>query len=189
MLYGADSILDIDAVSTLLHRQLTPTPRVEVEVICNKLQLNHLPTIPKALKYELVIDQRLLDITQFELNSGDENSIIEMDKEHFVQLASDAMFGKIAITEQSLKSASLDTVDDVEGITTAVANFTQLRIKQRLEETLEFPPLPDTAQRIIKLRVDPNGNIQDLSDIVESDPSLAAQVVSWAASPYYAAPG
>ena len=31
--------------------------------------------------------------------------------------------------------------------------------------------------------------VSDLADIVESDPSLAAQVVSWAASPYYAAPG
>ena len=29
----------------------------------------------------------------------------------------------------------------------------------------------------------------DLADVVETDPSLAAQVVSWAASPYYAAPG
>ncbi|WP_235015366.1 HDOD domain-containing protein [Oceanicoccus sp. KOV_DT_Chl] len=39
------------------------------------------------------------------------------------------------------------------------------------------------------MRVDPNADIKDLTDIVESDPSLAAQVVSWAASPYYAAPG
>ncbi len=52
-----------------------------------------------------------------------------------------------------------------------------------------MPPLPETAQRIIKLRADPNADISDLTNIVEIDPSLAAQVVSWAASPYYSAPG
>lgn len=78
---------------------------------------------------------------------------------------------------------------DSQQIIAAVGNFTQLRIKQRLEETLELPPLPSTAQKIIKLRADPNADIDDLSAIVESDPPLAAQVVSWAASPYYAAPG
>ena len=88
-----------------------------------------------------------------------------------------------------MQSSSLDDAHDTDQISSAVANFTQLRIKQRLEETLEFPPLPETAQRIIKLRVDPNADIKDLADIVETDPALAAQVVSWAASPYYAAPG
>jgi HD-like signal output (HDOD) protein len=54
---------------------------------------------------------------------------------------------------------------------------------------LEIPPLPETAQRIIKLRVDPYADMRALTTIVETDPALAAQVVSWAASPYYAAPG
>ncbi len=67
--------------------------------------------------------------------------------------------------------------------------FTGLRIQQRLEDTLELPPLPETAQRIIHLRVNPNAVMGDLVDIVESDPSLAAQVVSWASSSFYAAAG
>jgi HD-like signal output (HDOD) protein len=78
---------------------------------------------------------------------------------------------------------------DRDEINTAVTKFTALRIKQRLEETLEIPPLPDTAQAIIRLRVDPDANIEKLSRIVERDPSLAAQVVSWASSSYYSAPG
>ncbi len=52
-----------------------------------------------------------------------------------------------------------------------------------------MPPLPDSAQRIIKLRVDPYADMRALTSIVELDAPLAAQVVSWAASPYYAAPG
>ena len=71
----------------------------------------------------------------------------------------------------------------------AVKQFTTLRIRQRLEQTLEMPPLPDTAERIIQLRIDPDAGVGDLANVVEKDPSLAAQVVSWASSPYYAAPG
>ena len=67
--------------------------------------------------------------------------------------------------------------------------FTARRIQQRLEATIEIPPLADTAQKIIKLRVDPNATIDDITGVVETDPALAAQVVSWAASPYYASPG
>lgn len=52
-----------------------------------------------------------------------------------------------------------------------------------------YAPLPETARRIIRLRTDPNSVMADLVDIVESDPSLAAQVISWASSSFYAAPG
>lgn len=64
----------------------------------------------------------------------------------------------------------------------AVQAFTARRIQQRLEQTIEIPPLADTAQKIIKLRVDPNASIDDITGVVETDPALAAQVVSWAAS-------
>src|SRR5690606_4059752 len=39
------------------------------------------------------------------------------------------------------------------------------------------------------LRLKPDITVQQLNDVVETDPSLAAQVVSWASSSYYAAPG
>jgi HD-like signal output (HDOD) protein len=78
---------------------------------------------------------------------------------------------------------------DQQAVVQAVSNFTVLRMQQRLEETLEIPPLPITAQAVIDLRADPNADVNKLCQIVQSDPSLAAQVVSWASSSYYAAPG
>lgn len=187
--YSADSLLDINAVCKLTQRELKATSSEDVENICTKLQLERLTTVPGALEYDMVIDQSLIEVESYNLDSGTERNIIAINNTQFKQLIRDAAIGDISIHEHSLQTSTLDDIDDVEQITVAVANFTQLRIKQRLEETLEFPPLPDTAQRIIKLRADPNADIQDLTDIVESDPPLAAQVVSWAASPYYAAPG
>jgi HD-like signal output (HDOD) protein len=78
---------------------------------------------------------------------------------------------------------------DSEKIRDSIRHFTSLRIRQRLDETLEIPPLAQNAERILQLRANPNATVSELTSIVESDPSLAAQVVSWASSPYYAAPG
>lgn len=73
--------------------------------------------------------------------------------------------------------------------TSEVINLTVRRIEQRLGKTLEIPPLSLTAQKILKLRASPDIHVDQLTAIIEADPALAAQVMSWAASPYYASKG
>lgn len=189
VIYSADSILDIDALCQLTGRQLRAIDQNDVQALYSKAHLERLPVLPTALGLEMVIDQQLLEATELTLDTGSKHRVINVNNLQFQELIGSATTGHIAICESQLQSTTLDDVDDIEQITSAVANFTQLRIKRRLEETLQFPPLSGTAQKIIKLRVDPHANIEDLTRIVEQDPSLAAQVVSWAASPYYAAPG
>lgn len=79
--------------------------------------------------------------------------------------------------------------DDETVITLAVEKFTALRVQQRLEDTLDLPALSPTLQKIVSLRSDPDASVEELTPIVRIDPSLSAQVMSLAASPYYAAPG
>jgi len=79
--------------------------------------------------------------------------------------------------------------NDLQRIQHATTHLTSRRIHQRLEETLEIPLLSSTAKKVLRLRTDPLAGIDELAAIVETDPPLAAQVMSWAASPYYAAPG
>lgn len=78
---------------------------------------------------------------------------------------------------------------DAQGIEQAIITLTSRRIYKCLEETLEIPVLSDTAKKVLRLRTDPLAGIDELAAIVETDPPLAAQVISWAVSPYYAAPG
>ena len=187
--YPAGSLLNIDAQRNITGRELKPVNKADADALCQAKQLQDMPSVPMALGVDIAIDNRLLEQQELLLAAGDDQSIIQLGNAQFKALIENASSGDLSISESGLQTSALDDAKDVDDITQAVANFTQLRIKTRLEETLEFPPLPDTAQRIIKLRVDPNADISDLTDIVESDPSLAAQVVSWAASPYYAAPG
>jgi HD-like signal output (HDOD) protein len=82
---------------------------------------------------------------------------------------------------------AFDKEDDFERIGRAVSKFTGRRLLARLDETLEIPPLPTAAQRILALKSNPDYSLQELVRVVETDPSIAARVMSWACSAFYAA--
>lgn len=189
VIHADNRLLDIDSLNRQLSRELTPSTTADIENLCSKQQLDSCPSIPGVLPLYTVVDQSLKDAEELIVPTGSEGQLLKMRGSQFEKMCINVTFADITVSFDDLQNGSLDDTQDIQEISKAVASFTQLRIKQRLEETLDFPPLPETAQRIIKLRVDPNADIQDLTDIVEADPALAAQVVSWAASPYYAAPG
>lgn len=189
VLYPASCLLDLNALCRLSGRELRALSAGEVQRLCAQQDFQQVPTLPGAMGLPTLVDRRLLDGRELTLNSGNVARLLQLTGEQFQRSLSAATLGDFAVPLDTLRASKLEQVDDLEGITRAVADFTQLRMRTRLEETLEIPPLPDTAQRIIKLRVDPYADMRALSTIVEMDPALAAQVVSWAASPYYAAPG
>jgi len=188
VLYPAGSLLDLNALSHFTGRQWQMLSPSDQRKLWQQNHLQQTPALPAALGLPTLVDRQLLDRPQLMLSSGAEG-LLQLSAEQFNRCLDAAAVGDFAVDLETLSQGRLEQVEDVEEITRAVADFTQLRMKQRLEETLEIPPLPDTAQRIIKLRVDPYADMRALSTIVEMDPALAAQVVSWAASPYYAAPG
>jgi HD-like signal output (HDOD) protein/prolyl-tRNA editing enzyme YbaK/EbsC (Cys-tRNA(Pro) deacylase) len=188
VIHAADRLLDLLAVGRKLGRELQAASSEDIQKFCLSHNLNSIPALPRLAGLMTLVDLHLTEQTELWADSGNDDQLLHFSREEFKQVLGDAIICDITVPLAPLEqdnSSSKDT-DQILG---AVRNFTQLRIKQRLEETLELPPLSDTAQRIIKLRVNPNADISDLAQIVETDPSLAAQVVSWAASPYYSAPG
>ncbi|WP_339897456.1 HDOD domain-containing protein [uncultured Gilvimarinus sp.] len=185
---GADRLLDLSAVNRHLSRELRAAEPDALKQFCEANQFQSVPALPQVAGLLTLVDQQLLERDSLLLDSGDDGQLIRVDSNEFQQILKDAIVCELSVALAPLE-ADDSGADDTVQIAGAIRNFTQLRVRQRLEETLELPPLSDTAQRIIKLRVDPNADISDLAQIVETDPSLAAQVVSWAASPYYSAPG
>ncbi len=183
----ADSLLDVSALNKLTGRDLRAIPSNELQTLVDAKDLFSLPAIPQITGFPTVVDETVLSQPEVVLESGADNGLLRLKQQDFKQILQGAVIADISAPIPAIHFGNQK--NDIEEITKALGQFTSMRIQQRLEDTLEFPPLPDTAQRIIKLRVDPKADIKDLSDIVEVDPPLAAQVVSWAASPYYAAPG
>lgn len=189
VLFPQNQLLDLNRLAELTGRKLTAVPTERLERMLGKHSLSLLPGLPALTSSPCLYEEGLLREPKLLINSGEPGLLLEVASEAFKSMltkASAATFGE----PLSNITPNLDRPDDDrKEITLAVQAFTARRIQQRLEETIEIPPLAETAQKIIKLRVDPDATIDDITGVVETDPALAAQVVSWAASPYYASPG
>ncbi|OEC36931.1 HD-like signal output (HDOD) domain, no enzymatic activity [Pseudomonas cuatrocienegasensis] len=189
VLFPQSQLLDLNRLAELTGRQLTAVKPERLERMLSKHQLRVLPGLPPLTSSPCLYDERLLQVPSLFVESGQPGVLLELSTEAFKNLLSKASAARFGEPVSAIRLNLDRPGDDRAEITQAVQAFTARRIQQRLEETIEIPPLPATAQKIIKLRVDPDATVDDITGVVETDPALAAQVVSWAASPFYAAPG
>ncbi|WP_350646492.1 HDOD domain-containing protein [Pseudomonas sp. HY13-MNA-CIBAN-0226] len=189
VLFPQSQLLDLNRLAELTGRRLTAVSPERLERLLGKHNLGLLPGLPSLTAAPCLYEDSLLREPKLLINSGVPGLLLEIACDDFKTLLSKASAARFGEALTSIRPNLDRPDDDREEITQAVQAFTARRIQQRLEATIEIPPLASTAQKIIKLRVDPNATIDDITSVVETDPALAAQVVSWAASPYYASPG
>ncbi|MFO2461830.1 aminoacyl-tRNA deacylase and HDOD domain-containing protein [Pseudomonas sp. 15FMM2] len=189
VLFPQSQLLDLNRLTELTGRKLTAVSSARLERMLGKHSLSQLPGIPPLTSSPCLYEESLLHEPTLLVHSGKASLLLEIASDDFKRMLGKASAAKFGEPLSDIRPNIDRPNDDGEEITQAVQAFTARRIQQRLEATIEIPPLADTAQKIIKLRVDPNANIDDITGVVETDPALAAQVVSWAASPYYASPG
>lgn len=188
-LIPSDHLLDLRELEKLTQRPLQPVRDKQLQRILDHYQLSYLPGLPALVEAPCIIEQGLLNQPRVWMPSGLAGWCLELDNQALKALVDSATAASFAVPLDSIQCSAEDPAQDQQDISAAVKNFTALRMRQRLEETIEIPPLPSTAQRIMTLRVNPDATVEQLTDVVETDPSLAAQVVSWASSSFYAAPG
>jgi len=184
-----DDFIDLERLNKQMGRDFCLVkPREQVRVK-ERAGLRELPALPSLTGWPTIVDRRVDDLPCVALELGEQKLAMVMPAEDFRELTAGAQRWSFTVASENIAVNLDDPANDRNQLTFAIKKFTSLRIQQRLEDTLELPPLPETAQRIIHLRVNPNAVMGDLVDVVESDPSLAAQVVSWASSSFYAAAG
>ena len=184
-----EDLIDLERLNKELGRDFRLMKSRDQVRVKERAGLKELPALPSLTGWPTIVDRRVDDLPSVALELGEQNLAMVMPAEDFRTLTENADRRSFTVASENI-TVNLDDPDsDRAQLAFALKKFTSLRIQQRLEDTLELPPLPETAQRIIHLRVNPNAVMGDLVDIVESDPSLAAQVISWASSSFYAAAG
>lgn len=183
VLYPRDHLLDLSRVTELTGRQLSAVKPERLERMLARHDLQVLPGLPPLTSSPCLYEECLLQQTELMIDCGLPGLLLVVTPQDFKTLLSKASAGRFAVPLSGIRP-NLDRPDDDRAeITLAVQSFTARRIQQRLEETIEIPPLAQTAQKIIKLRVNPDATVDDITGVVETDPALAAQVVSWALRP------
>lgn len=189
VLYPRNQLLDLKRLAAFSERQLGPVRPERLKRMLSRHDLACLPALPAITSSPCLYDERLLEQPMLLIESGAPGLLLEIGREHFQMLLAKARPGRFGEPLGNIRPNLDRPGDDSSEIDQAVKTFTARRIQQRLGETMEIPPLTRTAQRIIKLRANPNATIEDITSVVETDPALAAQVMRWASSPLYAAPG
>lgn len=182
-----ESMLDLQTLQRVTERRFVPVSQEDIVSASRSRRLQPLQQCRDFFLLPTFIDSSL---------SADDSLIVTEDGMTLSELRETLHAREVNIRHLAFTVAVRDlqrdlpeAEHDTQQISDSIRHFTSLRIRQRLDETLEIPPLSATADRIMALRANPNATVSELTSIVEADPGLAAQVVSWASSPYYAAPG
>jgi len=178
-IFPEESMLDVSVITRIAKRRLDP-------LIPTKKNINTIFNINKTITY---IDSSLRYKEHLILDQTDNIEVIRDNALQDIFSGPHSQFANIAIPLNKIPM-DIDTHLNDEGqMLKALGRFQSIHVRQRLEQTLELPPLPISSQRILHLYADKNGGTDELCKIINLDPSLSAQVVSWASSAYYGAPG
>jgi HD-like signal output (HDOD) protein len=179
-------LLNLDAVWKGAGRQLQPARSEDALRFFGQPGLNQASGLRKLFSLPLYLDHSLQACTELHIYEPHSDRTFRVPG-HWL---SD---GQIEVCPLALTRADIDAGqpggDDRTVIARAVEKFTALRIRQRLEDTLGLPSFSPTTQKLLMMRCDPQAGVDTLVPVVRLDPSLSAQVMSWASSSYYAVPG
>lgn len=168
VLMPAKYLLDYTLLVGALQRELVPLSPQDA---------NAPYPLPDYYQLEASIDESLKQFSSYYFKIEGSNQYLCLKAEDFFRSHDKYPLAKFT---DSLASIIFNSASEEEPDL-----FSALKMKGRLEETFELPAIPTMADAILRLRVDPKAEAKHLAAIVEKDPSLAAQVISWAQSPYY----
>ncbi len=177
VLFPHDQLLDLNRLKAVTGRTLTAAGAARLQQLIGHQRLSALPGLPALTGVPCLYDERLLHGQTLLLDSGRPHVLLEIDTETYRGLLDQASAARFGIPLRRLRLNLKRPPDDPME---AVQGFTARRIRQRLERRVEIPPLQKTAQKILELREHAHLCADDITDLVETDPALAAQVVSWA---------
>jgi HD-like signal output (HDOD) protein len=140
--------------------------------------------IPGSYEHPIVIDRRVAEWEHLALATEQPDEYVTLSHAEFER---DAARGSVLdfCIDIGADPTPPQPHKDREAVIASITAFTELRIRQRLDQTLTIPPLPEATRRILELKADPDFNLRDLTRVVEADPSLSARIIGWANSAYY----
>ncbi len=189
-IFSEDDMCNLELISKHLNKKISAACEDFQQTFLNTKGLMCLLAIPQLSEATVLVDKNLLLAQKFYMYSGTKNHYIILDQEQFDKLTKDTLRISFAIPILQIKQDMERQENDKESpLYDAIRKYTSLSIQKNLTDTLAIPPLSTTVRQIIALSADPNSSADELIAIVKFEPALAAQVVGWAASPYFSAPG
>lgn len=185
----ANHELDLRAFSELLNRPVDPASELQLQKVFHDCSTKYLPAPCMAYGVGTVVHASFVALDKVYFLGGDRRTVIRVERRNFHRLfrkqdgvivadgySAPVMARPVPTTARIATRSS----PDVGG---AVA--TPLNIKERIRSLGKLPAMPEMGRRILQLRATHEPDIGKLAELVELDPSLAAQVMRYARSPFF----
>lgn len=175
VLMPADQILDVDALGKLLYRRLESANEQQVKQIFLGCDPQFVPPLAGLYGLRSIVSDALATCTDLYFAAGDACRLFRVSSKDFFNLLSN---GRLAGRFTRPCAVPGDTAGPL-------GNSPATDLKQRIQTVKTLPVMPQMAQRIFDLCADPMVDAGRLAKIIELDPSLAAQVLRYARSPFF----
>ena len=124
-------------------------------------------------RVQIFIDEALENQDEFIIVCEEEENAYTIDVKQLQKLSNDELIG-------------LSFSDEVNKI---MDNKETLSFKERVKALHSLPPMPETANQILSLRAIHEVKVEQIVAVVEKDPILTAQIVSYANSAFFGQAG
>lgn len=166
--FPANHELDLDALEQIFRRRFTPCTEQEIRSCFPDCEPGALPPFGLAYGVKTLVDLNLDRLDEVFFGTGVPGRFVRADIQDFRRLLGEAWRGAQVARppEGEDKCPAAD-------------------IRREIERLDHLPAMPGIASEIIRVRNNPFANANELSAVIEQDPSLSAQLIRYARSPFY----
>lgn len=165
----ADARLDLGRLKVLLGRPVEISLPQSMPQRPAGLEEEALPPLPGLFGVRAILDKRLEGLPEVFFPAGVSGAFIRAGRDDFLRLLGEPIRGR---------SLTVAPAAQADGAT-----------RVRVQSLNALPAMPGIAAEIVRLRNNPYSHANELAAVIEQDPSLTAQVLRYAASPFYGYPG
>lgn len=181
-------MIDFRALSELTLRNLSPITHLPLNRLFTDCDDGSVPPLGPRYQIPTIIDESLMLVPEVFFEPGRKGCLVGVSNQYFRQLMRGAKLRPIACEEANVRQlpAHEFLVPEDREVRDALRDLTPLGdVESVIKGIDKLPAMPEMAHRLLVLRNDPTANARDLADIVEHDPSLAAQIIRYARSPFF----
>jgi len=173
-LVPVNHILDIEQLQSKL--------ALDVKPVVASFELIEEPALfpfGKNAESTIIMDISLQSVDEFYFPIDSEHTLIKISKDQFLLLSQSSQVLEFAVPLTDVMDRNFD-----DGL-----NFNKKRIISKIDDIEGLPAMPEMGYRILQISRDPNAGAKDLAKVIEIDPSLSAQIMSYSTSAFYGYPG
>ena len=173
--YPAAHRLDLATLNSGARRNFAPCSVAEANGLLQDCDAAAAPPLGAAYGLKVIVDQAVEDLDEVYFGAGAVNLFLRANGEDFSSVPRGALGGHGIWNPVAKAGAPRESGRETR--------------RRQGEKVSTLPPMPGIAIQIVKLRNNPYANANELSAVIEQDPSLTAQLLRYAASPFYAYQG